>query len=202
MDAVQRRRSAGDRAMRARPTVLPKCASFGPDGTANIAFRARMANWSSASCSMARRARASAAITRSDAADAFVIPPGEAVAPAAMSADFRLLHVTTARLDCRRLMRLYSVERRSRGTSWTRPHRRKSPCCCPATTRKRRSRATVAGFRAALPGGDHLRLRQQQQRPDARSRGARPVPSSAPSGSRARATSSGACSPTSMPTFT
>ena len=36
---------------------------------------------------------------RLDAADAFVIPPGESWKLSGMSADFRLLHVTTARLD-------------------------------------------------------------------------------------------------------
>ena len=55
---------------------------------------------------------------------------------------------STARVD-----RLYSCGSQPRGISLNSVAiSRASPCCCPATTRKRRSRATVAGFRAALPG--------------------------------------------------
>ena len=93
--------------------------------------------------------------------DAFAIPPGEAWRLSEMSRDFRLLHVVTARLD----HRMVGADEAQLRSSLARPHRgmhprfleqsaarRASPCCCRATTRKRRSRATVAGFRAALPG--------------------------------------------------
>ena len=61
---------------------------------------------------------------------------------------------------------------------------------------------TVAGFRAALPDAAIYVYDNNSTRPDRRGRGARPARSSAPSGSRARAMSSGGCSPTSRPTST
>ena len=49
--------------------------------------------------------------------------------------------------------RLYSSSRSIEGDQLgTAAIAAESPCCCRATMRKRRSRATVAGFRAALPG--------------------------------------------------
>ena len=53
-----------------------------------------------------------------------------------------------------------------------------SPCCFPATTRKRRSLQTVAGFRAALPGADIYVYDNNSTRPDPRGGGGRPARSS------------------------
>ena len=144
-----------------RPAALPRSRTIRPRHGDSDRRSARIAaNWCSASCWKARQGSTIAA-ARDRASRRIRDPAGPAVAAETMpreTSGCSSRHHTAAASSHLSSACMPSIadafdKLRPNGGSWChRLHRRESPCCCRATTRKRRSRATVAGFRAALPG--------------------------------------------------